>query len=493
MPQRSCPRCPALKRLVAALEAEIAGLRVEAEQRRAEVAMLRAENATLREKLTENSRNSSKPPSSDPTSHPRHPQRPSNGRPRRQRPPGAQRGHRGSHRKLVDNPDRVCAVDAHRCEKCGGRHLTRTEGAPQRHQVVEIPAAPREVVEWQRYEALCLDCDYRFWPELPADVPLGGFGPRLQATIAYFTGTLWLSRRAAEQSVGDLYGVPISLGSVSATEAVVSAVIATPVDDAHDAACAQPVAGIDETGWRHHHGKAWLWAFCTAVATVFMVATNRGDVAFRALVRGFHGILVSDRWVVYDAWDMAKRQLCWAHLERMWQKFVDRGGPSAQIGRALLEDTHRMFHWWHKVRDGTMTRKRFRLHMLPVIERVQTLLDRGMTLRAHAKTRRTCTRIRKLAPALWTFIEVEGVEPTNNATERVVRMGVQWRARSLGTQSDAGREYVARMLTATATLRRHGRNVYEYLVEAMNNHLHGIPAPSLLRDVETTKTTVQAA
>jgi transposase len=452
-----------------------------------EVGRLRSENAALREKLGENSRNSSKPPSRDPTALPRHRDRPRSGR-----RAGGQRGHRGRRRELVDEPDRVHDVDARRCESCGSQNVSRTDEGPRRHQVVEIPAAPSEVDEWRMHQAKCLDCRHRFWPSLPASVATGGFGKRLQATIAYMTGTLRLSRRMTEQALADLFGVPISLGSVSATEKVVSTVLAEPVNEAHRAACAQPVAHIDETGWRHHHGKAWLWALWTTVAVVFKIATDRGHKAFHALIKGFDGVLESDRWVVYDEWDVLKRQLCWAHLERTWEKFVERGGASARIGRALLDETHRMFRWWHKVRDGTMTREHFRRHMVSLMDRVHALLNQGMRLRSHPKTRRTCTRIRKLAPALWTFIEVEGVEPTNNVVERRIRAGVQWRASSLGTQSEAGREYAERMLTVTATLRQHGRNVYAYLVEAMHDHLHHLPAPSLLHD-SGIKTIVQAA
>lgn len=462
-----CPRCPLLEQRIEELERE---------------------NSKLREKLGENSHNSSKSPSSDATSKPRHPNRAPTGRKR-----GAQPGHTGTARPLVDVPDRVHPVDRHRCARCGSHDLKRTDHSPRRHQVTEIPARSAEVDEWQMFENECVKCGHRDWATLPSNVSVRGFGPRLLATIGYMTGALRLSRRTTEQALSDLFGVPMSLGSVSAVEKTVSSALEAPVDEAKRAACAAPVGDIDETGWRQHNHKAWLWVLCTELATVFAVATGRGHSAFQSLIGGFKGILVSDRWVVYDAWDMSKRQLCWSHLQRAWMKFIERGGASAVIGSRLLEETQQMFRWWHKVRDGSMSRENFRHHMGPLMTRVQELLDRGMRLRSHRATSGTCARIRRLAPALWTFVEVEGVEPTNNAAERSLRTGVLWRRVSLGSQSLEGSRYVERILTATATVRQHHGNIYEYLVELMSNDLHGRPAPSLLTDKVGTLSPKQAA
>jgi transposase len=460
----------------------------ENEALRLEVAALRTENARLREKLGEDSHNSSKAPSGDPASKRRHPMRRSSGR-----KPGGQHGHIGARRALTDVPSRVHEIHPKRCAKCGSHDLKPTDSPVRRRQVAEIPAAPGTVDEYRQHEDVCVRCHDRSWGKLPADVPAGCFGPRLLATIAYMTGTLRMSRRATVQAIADMFGLHVSLGSITAIEKVVTDVLAEPVKEAHRAACAQPVADVDETGWRQRNRKAWLWVLCTSVATVFQVAKGRGYAAFRKLTRGFHGILVSDRWVVYGSWDLLKRQLCWSHLERTWVKFVERGGPSAAIGEALLEETHRMFHWWHKVRDGTMTRESFRHHMSPLSTRVYALLERGARLRSNLKTQGQCDRIRQLGPALWTFVEVEGVEPTNNIAEHRIRTGVQWRRVSLGTQSAAGSRYVERVLTATATLRQHGRNVYQYFVEAMRRRAHGIPAPSLLTEIRGERRVHQAA
>jgi hypothetical protein len=81
----------------------------------------------------------------------------------------------------------------------------------------------------------------------------------------------------------------------------------------------------------------------------------------------------------------------------------------------------------------------------------------------HKKTRHTCERILKLRASLWRFVEVEGVEPTNNSAERALRRAVLWRRKSFGTQSESGSRFVERILTVVMSLRQQGRDVLEYL------------------------------
>ena len=85
-----------------------------------------------------------------------------------------------------------------------------------------------------------------------------------------------------------------------------------------------------------------------------------------------------------------------------------------------------------------------------------------------------------LLPAVWRFVVSEGVEPTNNHAERVLRRGVLWRKNAFGCQSEAGCRFVERMLTVVQTRRLQGRSVLDYLYDALVAHRNGLPAPSLL-------------
>ena len=218
----------------------------------------------------------------------------------------------------------------------------------------------------------------------------------------------------------------------------------------------------------------------TAVATVFLIRLSRGGkVAQELLGENFGGVVGSDRWSGYQWLDPARRQLCWAHLLRNFEAWIQRGGESQRIGAALQEQAQQMFAWWHRVRDGTLSRAEFQEKMAAVQERVGALLREGAAC-DHPKTAGTCRNILALEEALWTFVRVEGVEPTNNSAERAIRAGVLWRKGSFGTQSSDGSRFVERMMTVVATLKQQRRNVLDYLTAACEASLRGEKAPSLL-------------
>ena len=449
---------------------------IYARGRRATVGALLAQArqlAVLTARLAQTSQTSSRPPSTDP---------PGTLRPRRRRSgrrPGGQPGHPGHHRHLVPvaHVDAVVPVRPPRCRRCG-RRLTGTDPTPVRHQVTEVPPSRPVITEYQLHTLVCR-CGATTRPPLPPGVPAGTFGPRLQALVAVCTGVYHLSRRTTVRLLADCFGVEVALGSVSACEAAASQVLAGPVAAAQRFVQQQPVAHVDETGWREARRRAWLWVAATATVTVFLVHARRGAIAARTLLGPFAGILTSDRWTAYRRWPLRNRQLCWAHLRRHFAAFAEIPGAAGRPGRALLAETDQLFAWWHRVRDGTLTRASFRQYTGPLRRRVEALLWLGSQGR-HAPTAATCREILALAPALWTFIRVPGVEPTNNAAERALRPGVLWRKGSFGSHSPTGSRFTERMLTVATTLTQQHRNVVDYVTCACTAALQGTPVPSLL-------------
>ncbi len=187
----------------------------------------------------------------------------------------------------------------------------------------------------------------------------------------------------------------------------------------------------------------------------------------------------TDRYKAYNWLDARRRQICWAHLARDFQAMAGRGGAAQEIGEALLGETKQLFRLWHRVRDGTLSRRKFRQAMLAVERNTRALLDAGSEC-AHAKTRGTCRQIRSLGDALWTFVRVGGVEPTNNQAERALRRAVMWRRTSFGTQSEAGSRFVERMLTVVTSLRQQRRDVLGYLTAACSSATHNDASICLL-------------
>jgi transposase len=443
---------------------------------------LEAELATLRERVNRNSRNSSQPPSTDGPDVPPKPRE----RPKHKRKAGGQPGHPGATRELVP-PEQV--KDSHdikpdTCRTCG-HELEGQDAVPHRHQVIDIPPVIAEVVEYRLHSLTCPVCGTATRAELPPGVPQGAFGPRLQAMVALLSGRYHLSKRDIAEIMNDFFQAEISLGSVSALEQRTSAALSEPVAEARDYVKEQPVVHMDETGWREGHQKAWLWVAATSWVTVFLIRCSRGGgVAREMLGDTFRGILNSDRWSAYNWQPVVWRQLCWSHLLRDFQAFVERGGESQRIGEAILAQCDQMFAWWHRIRDGTLTRATFQANMESVQQEVGALLRQGTTC-AHDKTAGTCRDLLKREVALWTFVHVEGVEPTNNLGERQVRPGVIWRKMSFGTQSEAGSRFAERIMTVVSTLKQQKRNVLDYLTQACDAANGELPAPSLLPKVPT--------
>jgi len=440
-----------------------------------EVQQLRTEVASLREQVQRSSRNSSRPPSSDPPSV----------KPCRRkiagRAPGGQPGHEGHGRTLlpVEQVDQVVPVKPAWCRQCGAL-LSGDDPHPQRHQVSELPPVRAQVTEYQLHTLRCPHCQTLTEADWPVGVPRGAFGPRVQALVSLLSGAYRLSKRQIHTLLADGFGVELAVGTVSQLEQATSAALAAPVEAASQYVQQQDVANMDETGWKERRRRAWLWTTVTTWVTVFVIHLSRGSKVVRQVLgETFAGVVGSDRWSAYSYLPLGQRQICWAHLDREFQAMVDRGGESAQVGRALQEGVDQLFAWWQRVRDGTLKRSSFQVYMGPLKTRMGLYLRWGQG-GGHPKTAATCREILQLEAALWTFVTQEGVEPTNNAAERALRHGVLWRKSSFGTQSAAGSRFVERMMTVVATLRQQHREVLEYLTQACQAALLGQAAPSLL-------------
>jgi transposase len=445
---------------------------------------LKAEIAELRERLGQNSSNSSKPPSSDPPSYKPHPRREPKGRKR-----GGQPGHQGSARRLLspEEVEHIIDLRPSACSGCG-RRLRGSDPHPERRQVAELPRVRAEVTEYRRHALRCLACATLTRADWPAGVPRGAVGPRAQAVVGYLTGRLGASHRDVVEAMSVLYGLTMSTGSVSTTQRRVSEALREPVAAAHSFVRQQVAQHVDETGWRECGLRKWLWVNATAEVTAFEVLDARsGDAARQVISPETKGVVTTDRYWSYNWLPARRRQVCWAHLARDFQAMVDRGGASEPLGEALLQQAGRLFTLWHQARDGDLSRERLAMAMRRVRRKVKKLLEGGTRL-PQQKTGRTCANILKVERSLWTFVRVAGVEPTNNAAERALRRAVLWRRKSFGTQSASGSQFVGRVLTAVASLRQQGRDVLEYLAGVCRDALSGGAREGLIPKLSPTAT-----
>jgi transposase len=475
-------------RRIAELERQLGERDARIKELEGQVAVLRAQVAELRAELQRNSTNSSKPPSSDPPGTKRATKKTRTGR-----RPGGQPGHQKHERQLLplERVTRVIQVVPERCAKCSSRRVTRIqETNPERHQVIDLPLIQPDVTEYQCFEVGCRDCGERTRAPLPAE----GHrlvGSRLGALMCLFMGKYRHSKRMTQSVCSDVLGVDVSLGMILKVGAEMSHALEASVNDACVYVREQREVNADETGWpegvfERRKRRGWLWLFATRMVAVFYIALSRGGEVVRKALNGpevnapaYTGFLTTDRWSAYKWHDVGLRQLCWSHLTRDIQAFIDRGGDGERIGDALMKQRHKMFKWWHRVGNGTLSRADFEKRMRSVEREVGRLLREAATC-SDRKVAATAEEILKLEQAMWTFVDVEGLEPTNNFAEQLLRHAVIWRKTSFGTQTSAGSRFVERILTAVTTLKLQKRNVLDFLTDALDAYRHGQPSPSLL-------------
>jgi transposase len=255
------------------------------------VAALEGRLEALQEQLTPTSQPAARRPASDPPPPPRR------RRPRSKRRRGGQPGHPGSTRTLlpVDDVDEIVVLKPEQCADCHAP-LSGDDPTPWRHQVIETPPITPVVTEYQWHQLVCPACGVVTRAPWPTGVPSGTYGPRVQATVALCTGAYRLSKRTTQQMMDEVFGVPMSVGTISHLEQATTAVLAAPVEEARAYVHAQEVAHLDETSWRQGDKPAWLWVAVTTWVTVCVVRLSRGgQVARELLGTTFSGILVLQR------------------------------------------------------------------------------------------------------------------------------------------------------------------------------------------------------
>ena len=338
------------------------------------------------------------------------------------------------------------------------------------------------VTEHRGHARRCPRCGRVTRQSIPAKVRAHVLGPRLSATMSYLAGRCHDGRRTVREIVQDLFDVPVSLGSVSNYERQMSDALA----GSHQQALrrvrrADVVKHVDETGWKQAGKTCWLWTCATAWAAAFAIYPLRDWRGLCDLLndrRGGRGTICSDRWHAYSRLGIRRRQLCWAHLKRDFQKWHDLAGATRLLGEDGLALSKQVFGLWRDFRQGQLARRQLQRRLGPVRRRMRQVLRWGLRCR-DLTAARFCRRLLKIEAAMWTFTRTPGLEPTNNLAERMLRGAVLWRKNSFGCHSDRGCRFAERMLTAVQTLRGQNRPVLTWLEQTLTAHRNGLPTPKL--------------
>ncbi len=393
---------------------------------------------------------------------------------------GGQKGHPKHHRELIP-PQQCQAVIPLRpgaCRRCG-KPLTGIDPQPIRHQVWELPQIKAIVTEYQRHCLACPCCGITTCAALPPGVPGGQSGPRLVAFTGLLMGHFRQSKRRASLFLQDLLKMPCCPSLTVKMQNQVAAALQAPYEQLKNELGDQGQLFMDESPTKQANQKAWLW---TAVAPLFAVfaifSSRKGDALPKLLGDSFRGIINCDRAKMY--WQAKRLQWCWAHLKRDFQALIDH--PDQRVGRLghdLMRQVKRMFQHWRRYQAGEICWDTFRRSMRPVREETNALLLRG-AFSGNKRLIGMCKELYKHREWLWTFVDVQGIEPTNNTAERALRPAVIYRKLSFGTQSESGSRFLERMLTVAETCRLQNRSVSDYLTEAVAAHFSKQAPPSLL-------------
>jgi transposase len=459
---------PEAQAIIRALIAQVAELKLQVIELKAEVAALKLELG----KQTKTPQNSSLPPS---TQHPH--ARPPSTRGKSKRKRGGQAGHPRHERSLIpaEECQEIFTLKPEQCRRCG-TILTGDDQCPLRHQVWELPEIKPIVTEYQRHRLSCPCCKETTCAMLPPGVPIGMSGPKLIAFVALLMACFRQSKRRTAFFVESILKIPCCPSLTVKHQNLATAALRPAYDELAAALPSQPSLNGDESPTKQANTKAWLWTFVAKTFTVFALRGSRAATAITELLgETFGGVMSCDRAKMY--WQCGRLQWCWAHLKRDFQSLIDHSDNQVKrLGYDLMRPTKELFRAWSRYRDGTLTWQEFQQIMAPIRQKVDSLLLRGHGTAVDGM----CRELYGHREWLWTFLEVQGVEPTNNAAERSLRHAVIWRKLSFGTQSEQGSRFVETMLTTIETCRQQNLSVIDHVTRSIENHFHKQNPPSLL-------------
>jgi transposase len=423
----------------------------------------------LEERVNLDSNNSSKPPSSNGPGSMNRAQRRASVRKR-----GAQPGHKGHTRVMLKQSDVDELVDCKPepvCE-CGGQVVLGDR--PQRHQVFEVPPMRAQVSEYRLYSGRCAGCGKPHAGALPAGVPKGQLGPRALSLVGVLGTRYHLTQRKIRNLLDQLMGLSFSVGAISQAHGKVAVALKAPVAEATASLCTAQALWMDETHYPREGIANWVWTAVQPLLAVFAIYPSRA----RYVILDFIGqrctaTVTTDRYAGYAFIDAQRRQVCWAHLLRDFNRIGQRSGLAGQIGRRLLGLGLVMFRKRDKgVLAGTV--------LDGLQRRLLATLQRGAQQQHCSRTANTCANVIKLWPALWTFTTHDALVPTNNAAEQALRSLVLKRKISGPTRSLRGDQFLARGYTVHETCLRQGVDLWDFMHKAVHAFIAKTAPPSLM-------------
>jgi len=414
----------------------------------------------LEAKLGEDSSNSNQPPSNDPPfSRPQRNSSQDKGQGSRNSP-GGQPGHKGHKQKLLEPTESKHVYPQEECE-CGSPEF-EDQGVFYIHQEVELPEIQLDIRHFHLHEGKCTSCGRLHKSQAPRGHRTG-YGPRFSALIALLSGDHGDSRQTVQRFCLQLLGLHLSIGTIQKIINRSSRAIWPHYEAIREKARQAQVNHVDETPWYQARAALhWLWVLCNSQVAFFMIQAKRNKEAFKTLIDKWTGILVSDDYGVYRKW-VNLNQSCLSHLVRRAKALAQMKDPEiARCGAWASKELYRLM----AMANAPPTKGQWRAFYARFYRLLKLYRDREDQAGTFVRS------LERLHESLWTFLMVEGVEPTNNLAERMLRRAVLWRKRSMGTESETGDRWVERVLTLTQTCRLQNKLCFPVLVQAMEAYFY---------------------
>lgn len=414
----------------------------------------------LEEKLKKNSKNSSKPPSTDYKSNTPDPDE------------KVSRTPRTGKARIPFSPEKIdqyVECTQANCPHCGSSKVQLNGRPPEILQQAELPEIRAVITEFHLQKYNCKDCGQNSSACLPSGVPDSAFGPKLMGLLATLTGVLHIAKREATQLIKDLYDVDMGVGSVPNMEERVSLALDPVYDRIHKFIMQHRFCThFDETGWRDSGKRHFVWLAACQEAAVYRIDRNRSTAAFKRLIgqEAWTAPAVTDRYAVYNSFK--NHQFCLAHLIREFNGHGERGGLDKTISQAIENELRLSckIHREYREEKISLTQRNRRLGARK--RRVEYWMGDGLANGSDALAK-ICETLLEDFEKLWTFSRIPGMEPTNNIAERDLRKLVIYRRKSYGTRSNRGKKFVERVTTVAQTVRKQGGNVLRFVQKSVES------------------------
>jgi transposase len=425
----------------------------------------------LEERLNQNSRNSSKPPSSDGPAKPVV----KNLREKTGRKPGGQPNHPGATLRQVQTPGHIRRHAPAQCA-CGHGLAQEPVIRVERYQVFDVPEPRMAVTEHQVEVKRCPGCGRACKGALPPDVAYAPvqYGPRVMAMLVYLRVYQLLPYERLSELCRDLFGFPVSKASIEAAEAQVDGHLPPFVDALTQRMARAEVLHADETGFRVEGHTRWLHVLATETLTLYQVHDQRGREAMEAqgVLPRFGGTLIHDCWGPYFQYNCL-HGLCNAHLLRELKFAHEEQGQAwafdlymlleilcgLKTARADEPFSEEAIASFEAMYDGILARGCLGLPADPP--------KTGRRGRAKkSKARNLHERLLKHRDAALRFVHDPQVPFTNNLAEQAVRMAKVQQKISGCMRTLPGAQRFARLRSYVSTLKKHGMNILRYIADA---------------------------